>query len=165
MAQPKIELPPDDLDNYLLSITVFFGLFLVGYPLLKYGNLPAEIPIHFRIDGTPDRYGSKAEIWILPIIGILLTALLRWLATMPHYFNYSVKITANNAADQYQIAARLVKIIAVIIVIAFAYITYGIIQAVEGEGNGLSSWFLPVLLGALFITIGYYLSQSFKKEK
>ena len=76
---------------------------------------------------------------------------------MPHLFNYSVKITANNAADQYQIATRLIKILAVIIVIAFAYITYGIIQAVEEEGNGLNSLFLPILLGALFITIGYYL--------
>ena len=165
MAQPKIDLPPDHLDKYLSGVTISFGLILVGYPLLNYGNLPAEIPVHFSADGTPDRYGTKAEIWVVPIIGILLAIFLRWLAMMPHTFNYAVKITAANAAEQYRMGARLVKILAAIIIIAFAYITYGTIQVAQGGKIGLSIYFLPIMIGAIFLTGGYFLSQSFKKEK
>ena len=165
MAQPKIELLPDPLDKLLLGITIFFGLFLVVYPLVNYVELPSEIPVHFGADGTADRYGNKLEIWIIPFIGVLLTIFLRWLATMPHTFNYSVKITPANAADQYKIGARLINILSTIIIVAFTYITYGTIQVAKGTNTGLSVFFLPILLGAIFITIAYTINQSFKKEK
>ncbi len=165
MAQPKINLSPDPLDRYLMGITIFFGVFLIGLPLLNYGELPAEIPVHFGLDRKADRYGSKAEIWVLPIIGFLLVVFLRWLMTIPHTFNYGVKITEQNAADQYRIGVRLMGVLSAIITVAFAYITYGVIQAAKGIATGLNTYFLPVLLGTIFITIGYFLSQSFKKEK
>lgn len=164
MAQPKIPLPHDPWDKYLIGITIFFGLFLVGYPILNYGELPPEIPVHFRADGNPDRYGSKVEIWIIPIIGISLTVLLRGLATIPHTFNYAVKITPENAVQQYQIATRLMKVLAAVIMVGLSYIVYAIIHSAKEQYLGLSSWFLPVFLGAIFLPIGYFLSQSYKRN-
>jgi len=29
------------------------------------GGLPDQVPMHFGLDGSPDRYGSKLELWFL----------------------------------------------------------------------------------------------------
>jgi hypothetical protein len=41
-------------------------------------RLPAKIPVHFGIDGTPDRHGDKAEGLL---IFLLAPVLLTWFCT------------------------------------------------------------------------------------
>lgn len=38
---------------------------------LKY--LPDSVPMHFDLNGAADRYGSKAEMFIFPVMIVLLT--------------------------------------------------------------------------------------------
>jgi hypothetical protein len=35
-----------------------------------YPRLPSVIPIHFGLNGRPDRWGGKGTIWLLPIFGL-----------------------------------------------------------------------------------------------
>lgn len=46
---------------------------------LLYGSLPDQVPLHWGLDGTVDRYGSKAELFLLggiaPIMALLLMGL------------------------------------------------------------------------------------------
>ena len=73
---------------------------------------------------------------------------------MPHTFNYAVKITQANASVQYSNAVKVMSIVATIIAVAFACITYGIIQAAKGIESGLNIFLLPILLVSILGTVG-----------
>ena len=40
--------------------------------LLAWPYLPAEIPTHFSLSGRPDRWGSRARVWILPALALVV---------------------------------------------------------------------------------------------
>ena len=40
--------------------------------LAVYGRLPAQVPMHWGIDGTVDRYGNKNELFVIAGINILV---------------------------------------------------------------------------------------------
>lgn len=43
------------------AAAIVIWLLPVAYIAYIYSSLPASVPVHFGIDGTPDRYGSKGE--------------------------------------------------------------------------------------------------------
>lgn len=56
----------------------------VLYALWIYPSLPEQIPVHFDIRGTPDRYAEKSLFYciILPVTNVLLYYLIRYVATL-----------------------------------------------------------------------------------
>lgn len=59
---------------YLDAISYFFMLAQIVILLLYWKGLDERVPIHFNLLGSPDGYGSKYVLWILPIVSILLFA-------------------------------------------------------------------------------------------
>ncbi len=53
----------------LLGALVLFGWFSVAYP-----GLPEQIPLHFDVQGVPDRVGPRAGLLVLPVIALLTWA-------------------------------------------------------------------------------------------
>ncbi len=49
---------------------------------ITYPYLPEQIPIHFSFDGTPDNYGGRAFIFVLPLISFACTAMAAYLPHM-----------------------------------------------------------------------------------
>jgi uncharacterized membrane protein len=56
------------------------GLVLVGLGFLlawrSYPSLPEQVPLHFNFRGTPDRWGPRRTIWLLPVVSLCVYALL-----------------------------------------------------------------------------------------
>src|ERR1700744_602813 len=44
------------------AAAIILWLLPAAYLLYVYSSLPATLPVHFGIDGTPDRYGHKSEM-------------------------------------------------------------------------------------------------------
>ncbi len=162
MGQPKIKLPFGPFDKFLLGISMASTVGLILITAFNYGDLPDKIPIHFDTKGVADRYGNKMELWVIPIIAIAVMALLWGISKIPHTFNYAVKITEENAAKQYELSVKLMRVLAAVIGFGFFFIVWEIIKAAKGHQDGLNPFFLPLFLGAIFITIGYYLSKSLR---
>ena len=136
---------------------------MIGLPIYYYGILPDKVPQHFGFDGEPTSYGSKSMIWGLPMAGLFTYGLLALLNRYPHSFNYPIKITEENAFDQYQKATRFMRALNTFFAVLFAYITYIIIQNGLGKPTPLGSYFTLFVLGGTFLLIGIYLYESFKK--
>jgi len=51
------------------------------YLLSIWSSLPERIPVHFRIDGTPDKYGQRNEIFFIPATCTLVSILVYLLLT------------------------------------------------------------------------------------
>lgn len=161
-ARPKykIELTATD------KIFEIIGWFLVGgiwvLTLINYSNLPDIIPIHFNALGQADDFGNKAIILVLPLIATVLFVGLTILNNFPHIFNYPIDITKDNALKQYTNATKLIRYLKLVVVFMFGIIVFKIIQNANGQADGLGVWFLPLILGLIFIPLTYFLVKSFK---
>ena len=64
---------------------------LVGMSALLWPVLPERLPLHFGLDGTPDRWGDRTAWWWMPALGVALTALFaglsRWMEAHPPLIN------------------------------------------------------------------------------
>lgn len=59
------------LKNELLNVIIV--LFPIVYLGFIWNRLPESVPLHWNLQGEADRFGDKAEIWIVPILLPLLT--------------------------------------------------------------------------------------------
>lgn len=130
--------------------------------ITNYSNLPHTIPIHFNASGEADGFGGKGMILTLPIVGSVLFIGMTILNKHPHLFNYPIKMTADQALDQYTNATKLVRYLKFSIVVIFGLIVLQTIRKVNGEADGLGEWFLPLTLGLIFIPMGYFIFKSFQ---
>ena len=161
-SQPVVELERRPLDFMVdtLSWLVITGTWI--YALASYKKLPDEIPVHFNFKGKPDSYGSKDSIWLIPIISTALVLLLTLINERPHWFNYPVKITPENAESKYRLATSLMRWLKLMMAIIFAFIVWQTIAVAKQHAPDLGIWFLPVSLLVMFGIIGYYLVKTFR---
>lgn len=160
--RPKIKVGLTTTDKALefvgwLSIVAVWGLTITTYT-----NLPDTIPTHFNAAGQADGFGGKATIFILPLIATILFVGMTVLNNFPHLFNYTNKITQENAVGQYTNATRLIRYLKLIVVFIFGLIDFETIQNVNGETDGLGIWFLPLTFVLVCIVPIYFVAKSSK---
>lgn len=156
--RPILQLPKSKLEK-VLDVT---GIILFGgaifYLIINWGNIPAKVPAHFNGIGEVDRWGSKYELLILPIIGLFLFVIMSLLEKAPHMHNYPQRLTEANVDQFYLHSRKLVNAIKNICFIMFAYLIVQIVRVSLGVIESIGLWFVPILLIAIFgvIAIGIY---------
>lgn len=74
-------------------------LSLVGmilYIAVNWSNIPELIPGHYNSAGEIDRWGSKSEILVPPIVGIIMYIGLSVVTLFPSIWNVPCEITDRN---------------------------------------------------------------------
>src|SRR5579862_2084713 len=71
-------------------------LFQIGAVWFFWTQMPAQVPTHFGFNGTPDAFGAKSSLLVLPVVTLALYGLLSVLSFFPQAFNYPVEVTAGN---------------------------------------------------------------------
>lgn len=160
MSQPRISIPKTQFDYTLIAIGLAGVLAMIGLTAIYFEQLPDQIPTHFDASGQPDSYGDKSTLWFLVIVGIAVYGLILLVNRTPHLVNYSVPITPENAARQYQNLQRMNRTMAAVISLCLAYILYGIIEMSLGDRDSLGLWFMLLFLGLIFGVVGYYLYRA-----
>lgn len=126
----------------VLLIIVSFGLAWYFYQ-----NFPAQVPTHWNIQGEVDGYSSAAlAAWMLPavILGMYLLFLF-----MPYL---------DPKKEQYQKFAKTYHQFKDLI-IAFMFILYFMTGA-NGLGYKIDiGFYMPLMIGILFVVIGYLLKK------
>lgn len=61
----------DRLGLTLLSVAIVTLIALFGYICWRYPSLQDLQPLHFNASGEPDRWGTRAQVFTLPFIGLL----------------------------------------------------------------------------------------------
>jgi uncharacterized membrane protein len=164
-TRPKIKLTLTPLDLKLeLTSKIFFYIFWV-LSLFIYFKLPTTIPTHFNASGQADDYGNKMTLLILPIFATIIYIGVTQLIKYPHIFNYSTKITLDNAQKQYAIATRLLRFLKLVILVIFSLIILFTYLTTIGVSNGLGFWFLPLILALILVPTIISLNKSFEKKK
>ncbi len=124
-----------------------FNLLMVALPFIYlgylYGGLPAEVPVHFNVDGEADRMGSKSTLWMVPFLLPLLTYLI--LSVVPAL---DPKKKIEKMGGKYQSFKTM--LVAFMSVLAL-YIIY---SAANPESTRISV--VVILIGLLFMGLGNF---------
>lgn len=99
--RPKIKIEESKLVKQHQRLAFFLlviHLILVG---ATYSMLPTHIPSHFNFLGQVDGQGPKVLIWTLPFLSMGIYFLMRLVGRFPETHNYRVKISEENAVEQY----------------------------------------------------------------
>lgn len=134
-----------------------YGRLGLDNDFIFYPQLQETIPIHFNSAGEPDGYGSKQTIILFPIIGSLLYTGITILNRFPHFLNYPVEITPDNAERLYLLGSQMLRWLNWVVAIVFLFLEYLSLRVALGHAQGLGFWFLPVVLVLIFTPLLYYL--------
>lgn len=160
--RPKLDLPLSPIE---LVLETFCGI-LMGFTflmtILAWGSLPDKVPTHYGFTGTPDSYGDKGMIWLLPIIGLALYAGMTLVNRYPHIFNYPVTITPENAARQYRLARLLMVVMKTVLACLFIYMQWTGLEVARGYSTGFAWFGIPLILVLLFVPLIFYMPAARK---
>ena len=154
--------PAQFIDHFLryAGLIVVLGLWILV--LVAYGELPEQVPMHFDAAGNPDRWGDKAELFMLPALATLMYGFMAILSKFPRSFNYPVRITATNAAFQYRLGLRLIDWISFSVPLLFGVGMIEIMSIAMGRGPILGGLLLPLLVGFVLIPVVYFVWKAFR---
>lgn len=150
--QPIMKIPKSSFAKFLDGLTVMIFLAVVIYLITQYSTLPDRVPGHYDGEGNVDRWGSKMELWILPIVGAVLWIPMTILERYPHMFNY-LNLKEDNIEAQYRNGQLMVNVLKNQSVLLFSYLLYQSIQVANGAAEGLGVLFMPVFLAVIFGSI------------
>lgn len=141
------------LNVLCLIILVSTILFLT----VTWSKIPDKVPMHYDSVGNIDRWGSKLEILILPVITWIMYGFMTIIEKFPQAWNTGVKVTEENKERVYCTLIHLISTIKFIIVCVFAYLTIQIAFPFE-----LSAWFTPIFLLAIFGDLLYWIWKLYR---
>lgn len=163
VKRPKIPVNLTAID-YIIEITGAIGIaILIFLPIYFYHDLPGQIPKHFNMSGQLDAYGNRSMIWLLPAVGLVLYVGITILNKFPFVFNYPVKVTNENAERLYTLATRTLRLLKVIIIFLFAFLSYSNLQIAMNKATGIENYYLLVFLFIVVILIGTMVYRMTKK--
>jgi uncharacterized membrane protein len=137
----------------------------VGIVASSWGSLPERTPSHFATTGIADAYGSKANVLAPVLLAVGLYLLFSVVQRIPpRFYNYPVRITADNAAAQYGLARACLAAIKATLSAILACGTWLTVQVALGHRQGLGGWFLPGVLLAVIIPMLWYGSAAYRQR-
>lgn len=160
--RPRIELHREPVDVALQAAAALALLFSGIILLNAWPRLPDSVPVHFGANGTPDGWGSKRALLLLPGLGLAIVVLLTLLERVPHVHNYPWPITPENARRQYLNSSRMLAAIKAVVAWVLAVGFWRSCAVAEGQAAGLGGWFLPASLLAIFGTVAFFLVRGFR---
>lgn len=120
-------------------------IFLFGYLILNWNEIPDKIPSHYNALGEVDGWSSKVSMLILPMIGGFLYLVITLLSFMPYAWNIPIKANENNYIKVYQNTRSIICYTKLIMLSAFTYITI-----CSSKGSNIGTWFTFIFLALTF---------------
>ena len=163
MDNPAPWVPASGWERALEIVTLVLVICSWILPIMYYGELPDEVPMHFNAQGEADSWGPKSTLFILPgitsVLYIILTAISR-ISPGSSYSSTLVPITEENEAIQHRLQSEQVRITKFLTVLLLVHITWGIVRISREGGSHLSNWAVVLYLVAIAATIIIYYRKA-----
>lgn len=119
------------------------------YLAFVWSKLPATVPLHFGLNGQPDRYGNKSELFLPVGIMIVVSIGVYFLLNNLHRIDPKKSYTEENRGRMQRFAIGLTLFMS-------AMGCFIVQSAVDGKIN-MSGNYIVVLIGLLFAFLGNYM--------
>jgi len=160
--RPKIRIPKTKSEWVwdVIGYTAYIGS--IVFLLTIWNRLPDQVPAHFNLAGEVDRWGSKWELIILPIIGGITLIIMQFLEKHPEMHNYPSRLNESNVPQFYLLSRKMLNQVKNMCSLIFTAIILESVTIALKWGKGFGVWFLPVLIIAAFIPLMIGLIQQRK---
>ena len=134
----------------LISLLLIIGMFL--NIILFWRTIPNQIPGHYNGAGEVDRWGSKGELFLIPILTFLMFLGISVLEKHPSMWNTGVAITSRNKDRVYRYVKNMIAVLKLIMTGVFTYLSFCTVHLLP-----LYRHFTALSLIAVFGSMAYYL--------
>jgi len=131
---------------------------IIGTVVAHWKALPARIPTHFEISGSPDGWGNKNGMLQLPLTAIGLYILITVASCCQRLINLPMAIDRDTPEVQRLLRSMSITL-KMVILFVFVYIEWTTVNTALGRSAGLGKLFLPISLVAAFIPLVLYLQK------
>lgn len=152
-SEHKLELPITTLERVANLIGIFALTAMVAMIIFQWSSLPDSVPAHFGANGEVDRWGSKWELLILPVLGIVLHLFMQMVEVRPHVHNYPARLNDANREAFYYHSRKMLNLVKNICTLLFAYTAWRVLLIAKGEATDLGMIPFSFLLILLFGTV------------
>lgn len=135
--------------------------------LINYPSLPSEIPSHYNFSGEADAWATKAFIFFLPTLGIIIWIVLHFITRsteLDRYINVST-LYGPPSNEQISSAKFLLDVLKFEIVILFSYLAIKDIYTAYGKPFNLGMWEAIIILGIFGVTILLSIIHNYDLDK
>ncbi len=139
----------------IICVSLLLGV--VIYLAFSWNRIPEKIPGHYSAAGDIDRWGSREELLILPIISWIMYIGITVIEKCPQIWNTGVTVTDQNKEQVYRILKNLLETVKLLMVAVFSFVTINSSLAI-----GLPLWFLPLFLVLMFGAITFFIMKLIK---
>lgn len=157
MSKINLEQINKPIYKVINVITIIIMLAIIIYLIIKWNEIPNQIPKHYNALGKPDAWAGRGSILILPILGVILYTAITVLEQFPTIWNTGVEVTEKNQYRVLTVLKGLIVMTKFSVIIGFSYITF-----CEIKSENLGSWFLLAFLSLIFVPIFYYLRKIYQ---
>ena len=164
-SRPRIKVSHTKITKVMEVIGWVAVVLLWSITVSCYSDLPQLAPTHFNLAGDVDAWGSKSIILSLPLVATVLFLGMTMLSRFPHTLPYPVAITRDNAVRQYTIAIMMIRYLKVTVILIFTLLMINVVQITDGKSSGLGAWFLPIVVGLVFIPFTYFQVKLYDEAK
>lgn len=154
-ARPKIKIlkTKSELVWDIIGYTIFVGS--ITLLIFNWNTLPDKVPAHFNAVGEVDRWGSKMELFILPVLGIFFAGLMQLVEKFPETHNYPERFNEENAKEFYLTSRKTMNQLKNMCLIFFALISFESVTIAQGWETRLGKWIIPIIIVGTAIPIVY----------
>ncbi|CEP42171.1 DUF1648 domain-containing protein [Paraclostridium sordellii] len=138
-----------DVGINFICLILLFGISIYLY--INWNKLPDKIPGHYNFLGVVDRWGTKEELLLLPIIGWIVYISMTVVGAFPQFYQVKIKITPENKDCVYNVLRNMVNTLKLFVTIAFVFLTINSLLC-----SNLPIWFLPIFLIFIFSSIVFF---------
>jgi uncharacterized membrane protein len=160
--RPKINIPKTTSEKIwdLIGFSFYIGSIIFLFSVWRI--LPDQVPGHYNGLGEVDRWGSKWELIILPVISFFLFLMMQLFEKNPEWHNYPSRFNESNAKAFYLLSRKMLNIEKNICLLVLQSIHIESIMVALGWLKGLGVWFLPLAFLFVFLPI---IVQIIKQRK
>jgi hypothetical protein len=132
------------------------------YLALNWTAMPAKVPSHFGINGQPDAWAPRWNLFLLPTCALVVVSMLSIGKLFSNHFNYPVRVTDENRERQRQLGLELLDELRFIVASLLGYMSIQQMRTALNLTNGLGVWTMLLLVAAVLGTVGAYFVRSLR---
>lgn len=146
LQRPKLAIPKTTGEK--IADIIGYGAYIGALVFLLYHwqRLPDEVPAHYNAVGEVDRWGSKMELFILPVVGFFLALFMQMVERFPETHNYPARLNEQNAHAFYTLSRKLTNQLKNSSLVIFSLLTIQTVLIAQEKLDSLSSLFLPFFM-------------------
>ncbi len=166
-----------ELKNFFNALNAVLLVCMVGMVLYFSKELPDKIPVHFDLDGTPNRWSGKGDLTIILAVALginaffyLFVVAIPWLRKHPALLNIPNKdrflaLPLEKQRVYWDLLKEFMAGIAVSMNILFLTAIWGTIRVGLGEAEKLPDWAIWPGLILVLVVIVIYTPRLFRMPK